>query len=69
MLIEIGGMLMTGRRCAIIRDSRVPSLPTDLVGHIYKATDLADHEATIEHVHRWIRDDLALTECDACPRS
>lgn len=67
VLIEIGSMLMTGRRCAILRDSSVPSMPTDLVGHIYKATDLADHAASVNEVHKWIRDDLGLSSCPDCP--
>lgn len=68
VLIEIGGMLMTGRRCAILRDISVPAMPSDLVGHIYKQTDLSDHEASVGEVHKWIRDDLGLPECPACPQ-
>jgi len=67
VLIEIGGMLMTGRRCAILRDKSVPQMPADLVGHIQKPTDLADHNASVNEIHKWIRDDLALGECEACP--
>lgn len=67
VLIEIGGMLMTGRRCAILRDQSVPQMPSDLVGHIYKQTDLADHGASVGLVHDWIRDDLGLGACPACP--
>jgi hypothetical protein len=66
VLIEIGGMLMTGRRCAILRDKSVPRMPTDLVGHIYKPTDLDDHVASIRLVHQWIRDDLGLGACADC---
>jgi hypothetical protein len=69
VLIEIGGMLMTGRRCAILLDNSVPAMPSDLVGHIYKPTDLSDHETTVAEVQKWIRDDLALSECQSCPRS
>lgn len=69
VLIEIGGMLMTGRRCAILRDKSVPVMPSDLVGHIYKPTDLADHDASVEEVHKWIRDDLGLPGCPECPRT
>jgi hypothetical protein len=67
VLIEIGGMLMTGRRCAILRDKSVPVMPSDLVGHIYKETDLSDHAASVGQIHRWIKDDLGLGECGACP--
>lgn len=67
VLIEIGGMLMTGRRCAILRDITVPEMPTDLVGHIYKPTDLSDHAASLAEIHKWIRDDLGLGQCANCP--
>ena len=67
VLIEIGGMLMTGRRCAILRDKSVPTMPSDLVGHIYIPTDLSDHDASVGEIHKWIRDDLGLTECSSCP--
>jgi hypothetical protein len=67
VLIEIGGMLMTGRRCAILRDISAPTMPSDLVGHIYKSADLSDHEASVAEIHRWIRDDLGLGRCSECP--
>ncbi len=67
VLIEIGGMLMTGRRCAILRDQSVPAMPSDLVGHIYKGADLADHDASVAEIHKWIRDDLSLGACPSCP--
>lgn len=60
VLIEIGGMLMTGRRCAILRDESVPAMPSDLVGHIYKPTKLADHGGTVAVIHEWISTDLGL---------
>lgn len=67
VLIEIGGMLMTGRRCAILRDKSVPTMPSDLVGHIYRPTDLADHDASVGEIHKWMRDDLGLAACTSCP--
>ncbi|MFD3401700.1 hypothetical protein ACFWUU_13520 [Kribbella sp. NPDC058693] len=67
VLIEIGGMLMSGRRCAILRDTSVPAMPTDLVGHIYKPVVLADHDACAQAIHRWIRDDLGQGACPDCP--
>lgn len=66
VLIEVGGMLMTGRRCAILKDLSVPAMPTDLVGHIYKTVDLKDHPGTERAVHDWIRDDLGLSACVEC---
>lgn len=66
VLIEIGGMLMTGRRCAILRDTSVPVMPSDLVGHIYKPTTLVDHDASVGEIHTWLRDDLGLSACEDC---
>lgn len=61
VLIEVGGMLMTGRRCAILRDASVPAMPSDLVGHIYKPVELADHEATLAVIDSWVKNDLGLS--------
>jgi len=45
----------------------VDRLPTDLVGRIYKSVDF-DSTPTIETaIHAWIRDDLGLGSCSACP--
>jgi hypothetical protein len=44
-------------------------MPSDLVGHIYKPTDLADHDASTREIHKWIRDDLGLSECPSCPKA
>jgi len=60
VMIEVGGMLMTGRRCAIIRDASVPAMPSDLVGHIYKAADLSNHAETVQLIASWIQNDLGL---------
>lgn len=60
VLIEVGAMLMTGRRCVLLKDNSVQSMPTDLVGHIYKSVDL-DDMATVEAALReWCEADLQL---------
>ena len=64
--IEVGAMLMTGRRCALLKDTSVDALPTDLVGHIYKEVDLASKDRVSETVHTWIREDLDLGRCTNC---
>ena len=67
LTIEVGSMLMTGRRCALLKDKSIDRLPTDLVGRIYKGVDF-DSTPTIEAVvHSWIRDDLGLGACAECP--
>jgi len=42
LTIEVGGMLLSGRRCALLKDQTVPAMPTDLVGQIYKSVDLVE---------------------------
>jgi hypothetical protein len=67
LTIEVGSMLMTGRRCALLKDSTVEKLPTDFVGRIYKEIKLDDPSSTASAIHTWIRDDLGLTTCRNCP--
>ena len=66
--IEVGSMLITGRRCALLKDKSVPKMPTDLVGHIYKDVDLRKPKTVSDALHLWLRDDLNLGPCPACPR-
>jgi hypothetical protein len=67
LTIEVGAMLMTGRRVALLKDTTIERLPTDLVGRIYKSVDLDDPETVSRKLHSWARDDLALGGCPACP--
>jgi hypothetical protein len=67
VLVEMGGMLMTGRRCAILKDRHSPSLPTDLIGHIFREVDMQDPQEPLSSIHRWLADDLGLARCDTCP--
>ena len=68
LTIEVGGMLTTGRRCALLRDTSVTAMPTDLVGQIYKSVDIGNPVAVGALVHIWIRDDLDLGACRSCPK-
>lgn len=68
VVIELGAMVMTGRRCAMLRDSSTqPDIPTDFVGHIYKSVDFDDVPAVCEAIHRWVSKDLQLGRCEECP--
>lgn len=67
LTIEVGSMLMTGRRCALLKDESIARLPTDLVGRIRKDVDLDDLVTVSDALHRWIRDDLSLGACSECP--
>jgi hypothetical protein len=46
--IEIGSMLITGRRCAILKDRTAPDLPVNLSGQIYKSVDFDDEKSVRE---------------------
>ncbi|MFL5725118.1 MAG: hypothetical protein ACJ77F_02170 [Chloroflexota bacterium] len=67
LTIEVGAMLMTGRRCAMLKDSSIAKLPTDLVGKIYKSVDFDTLTSVTDALHAWARDDLALGRCATCP--
>lgn len=67
VVIELGAMIVTGRRCALIRDSKTaPAMPTDLVGQIYKGIDFGSINKVVEAVHGWLADDLGLGKCPSC---
>jgi hypothetical protein len=63
---EVGAMLITGRRCCLLKDPSITSLPTDLVGRIRKDVSLRDVDTVETVLHAWIRDDLGLGPCAAC---
>ena len=58
LLIEVGAMVMTGRRCALLKDGSVAKLPTDLIGMIYKSVDLTKMPTVKKTIASWITDDL-----------
>lgn len=66
LTIEVGGMLVTGRRCALLKDKSIEKLPTDLVGQIYKSVDLDKPTTVSEALHKWMSEDLGLGRCPRC---
>jgi hypothetical protein len=60
VVIEVGGMLVTGRRCRVLKDRTAPALPTDLSGHIYRSVDFDDPKAVAEAAAQWAQNDLGL---------
>jgi hypothetical protein len=58
--IEVGAMLITGRRCALLKDRETPALPTDFVGQIYKPVDFDDSGLVGDTIQAWVVDDLGL---------
>jgi hypothetical protein len=63
---EVGSMLMTGRRCCLLKDPSIASLPTDLVGRIRKDVSIQNVGDVSKAVHAWIRDDIGLGPCASC---
>lgn len=68
LTIEVGGMLMTGRRLALLKDTSIATMPIDLVGKIYKSVQMVKPETVEKALHAWIRDDLALGPCARCKK-
>lgn len=60
LLIEVGAMIMTGRRCALLKDGSIKQMPTDFVGMIYKSVDLEKDDTVAYTVRTWLRDDLRI---------
>jgi len=67
MIIEVGSMVITGRRCALLKDPSIPRMPTDFIGQIYKPVDFGQVQEVVDELHRWAADDLALGGCRECP--
>ena len=66
VVTELGAMLITGRRCALLKDRTAPDLPSDLGSQLYKPTDFDDPESVAAEVHRWMAEDLGLGGCRHC---
>ena len=55
--LELGFMIAHGKRCLLLKDQRMPRMPTDIVGKLYKEFDSYNITATIGNaVDRWARD-------------
>jgi hypothetical protein len=68
LMIEVGSMFMTGRRCALLKDTSIDKMPTDLVGHIYKNVDLSEVASVSSAVHDWLANDLGGSLCPDCSK-
>ena len=62
--IEVGGMLMAGRRCGVLKASSIERMPTDLFVQIYASVHLEQPSTLEAALHAWIRDHLSLGSCD-----
>lgn len=66
--MEVGSMIMTGRRCGLLKDVGVDHshIPSDLIARIYKEVDLSKSYTVAAAVHQWAAADLALGPCATC---
>jgi len=60
VLIEVGAMVFSGRRCGLLKDPTAPILPTDVVAQIYKDVDFSNTGEVEAAIQVWVRDDLRL---------
>jgi hypothetical protein len=60
VVLEAGAMLMTGRRCLLLKDKSVEGVPTDLGAHIRKDVDLDKPETVTTAIREWVAVDLRL---------
>lgn len=58
--IEVGAMLMTGRRVILLKDRDTPAMPTDFVGHIYRTLDFDDPGSVSRVLGDWVAEDLGI---------
>jgi hypothetical protein len=60
LVTEVGAMIMTGRRVALLKDGSIEKMPTDFVGMIYKSVDLEDESTVRDRVTDWLKEDLRI---------
>ena len=59
--LELGYMYALGRRCLVLKEKRMPSLPTDICGKLYRDFDvLSLPESLNRQITQWCENDLAL---------
>jgi len=55
--LELGFMLAQNKRCLLLKDQRMPRMPTDIIGKLYKEFDTYDITNSINAaISRWVRD-------------
>ncbi len=55
--LELGFMMAQNKRCLILKDQRMPKMPTDIVGKLYREFDTYNIDESIRRsVELWARD-------------
>lgn len=59
--VELGYLLAQNKRCLLLKEQRLITLPSDITGYLYKEIDMFNIEKTItEQINKWIVVDLGL---------
>lgn len=68
--LELGYMYALGKRCLLLKEKRMPRLPADICGKIYRDFDVLNLYSSIEdQIHKWCKRDLGLTPIDQIPEA
>ena len=60
--IELGYMFGKRKKCLILKEKTIPTLPTDIMGHIYRNFDITHiRETMTEEIDHWVRKDLGIS--------
>lgn len=55
--LELGFMLALDRRCLVLKDQRMPRMPTDIIGRLYKTFDTYDIAGSLTRaLESWLKD-------------
>jgi hypothetical protein len=60
VLIEVGAMMFSGRRCGLLKDPTAPVLPSDILAQIYKEVDFCEPAGVEAAIRAWVTEDLRL---------
>lgn len=59
--LELGYMYASGKRCLLLKEQRMPLLPTDICGRIYRNFDVLNLKQSIENqISEWCNKDLGI---------
>lgn len=59
--LELGYMYAQGKRCLLLKERRMPRLPTDICGRIYRDFDALNLKVSIqEQISEWCKNDLRI---------
>jgi hypothetical protein len=68
--LELGYMYALGKRCLLLKEKRMPRLPTDIYGRIYRDFDALNLRSSLEkQIREWCKIDLQLSPIGQYPKT